>query len=129
MNSDHEPVWQKVAALIVGVAFVAALAAFRNRLGVDFWPLDRSTVGPNRVASGLTWAFVLIGTALIYPPVRRRIKRYADARFAGLHTRLRNDRLEARAHREWEAKHLAEMYEKHMGKKAEPHPHFGDVTR
>lgn len=32
-------------------------------------------------------------------------------------------------HNEWMAKHTAEMYEKHMGKEAEQHPHFSHIGK
>jgi hypothetical protein len=41
-----------------------------------------------------------------------------------IHIHLLNHIEESRQHREWSAKHLAEIYEKHMKTPADKHPHF-----
>jgi hypothetical protein len=38
---------------IISLILVAAAIIWRNRLGGDFWPIDRSYVGPNLLASGI----------------------------------------------------------------------------
>lgn len=47
--------------------------SFFNRLGADFWPLDRSFVGPNLVADVVHW--IIIGTVLylVWPRFHRTV--------------------------------------------------------
>ena len=102
------------------VLLVVVLVIFRHRLSTDFIPLDRSTVGPNLVAAVIQAVIVGFFTVILYPPWRRAVHRFVDQKLSGIHDKLN----EARDHREWEARHLAELYESRMGKPAAPHPHF-----
>ena len=65
----------------LALGFLAALIYFvgwhTDRFLSDFWPLDRSIVGPNLVASVVQYALVVIAVALLYPPARRAIERFA----------------------------------------------------
>jgi hypothetical protein len=49
-----------------------------HRLGLDFWPIDKSTIGPNLVAS-LVWA-VVVGVVLyvFWPPLRRAVNGFTS---------------------------------------------------
>lgn len=61
-----------VAAAMV-LALVIALAAsrwFDSRIKADFWPFDRSFVGPNLVASVVQWAVLALLVVVLYPPIR-----------------------------------------------------------
>jgi membrane protein YdbS with pleckstrin-like domain len=82
------PLWQKLTALAVAIVFIIIIALTWNRLGADFWPLDRSFVGPNIVASIITWACVLIAGVLIWPPTRRRMHRFMDRKLDSIHEKL-----------------------------------------
>lgn len=78
--------WRKLAALLVAAGVLACLIVFRGRLGADFWPPDSSRVGPNLIASALTWAALFTVAVLLYPPWRRRLHRFVDRKLAPLHS-------------------------------------------
>ena len=84
-EQQQVPKWQRLTALAVVVAAVVVVVAFRDRLGADFWPLDRSFVGPNLLASVVQWAVVLLVAALIWPPTRRRIDGFVTGHLKPLH--------------------------------------------
>ncbi len=65
-------------ALILLVV-VAAIAShwFALRLQSDFWPLDKSTVAPNILASIIQAVLVVAGMAIFYPPLRKALDRAA----------------------------------------------------
>ena len=67
------------------VAVALSSAAFIwldwSRFVSDFWPLDKSSVGPNLVASVVQWAIILVAASLIYPPTRRAIDKYVKRHF------------------------------------------------
>lgn len=101
---------KRVAGFIgLVIAVVAAIAIFRSRISADFWPPDRSFVGPNLVASVIQWIVVVIVASLLYPPLRHWIER----EFGKLHAKLdahHAERLEqARRHHE-EAMTLAHAH-------------------
>ena len=95
MSTDR---WRVLLALAVLAGFALAIVVFRSRLGTDFWPIDRSPVGPNIVASVIVWGSVLILGVLVYPPIRRRLERateqFADRKLEAVHQRF--DELHAR---------------------------------
>lgn len=66
----------------LGLAFLAALIYFMvfhwSRFLSDFWPIDKSTVGPNLFASLIQYALILITIALLYPPLRKAAERWAE---------------------------------------------------
>lgn len=84
---DERPAWQKWGALLLVLVFVAGVVLGRSRWGADFWPLDRSYVGPNIVASVLTWIVVVIVGVLLWPPTRRRLHAFADRKLATIHVK------------------------------------------
>lgn len=67
--------YQKLLALGVLVAIVVFLVFDWARFLSDFYPPDRSFVGPNLVASLVLWSGGLIVLALIYPPTRHWIEK------------------------------------------------------
>lgn len=80
---------------------------FRDRLSADFWPLDRSFVGPNLLASGVQYVAVGLIAVLVYPPLRRRVSKIAhkfvDDKLAPVHDHFvelysRHDHSAARQH-------------------------------
>jgi len=91
---DGVPSYQKRIALVVGIAAVVGIAVGWSRFVADFWPPDRSFVGPNLVASVVQWAIVLIVAALLWPPTRRRIHAFVDKKAAALHEAECKDREE-----------------------------------
>lgn len=127
MEENPTP-WKKTFAILLAILTIAVVVTCWNRLGKDFWPLDRSYVGPNIVASVMTWTFVLIVAALIWPPTRRAIHRFVEGKLEAVHDHIARDRREAKEHREWEARHLASLYKSHTGRDAVAHPHFGHVN-
>lgn len=90
--------WAVGAALLVGVALFLTLDW--HRFLADFIPPDASRVGPNMVASVLTWAFVLVVAVLVWPPARRRLHRFIDEKTAPLHEHLAAIRAHHAAHAE-----------------------------
>lgn len=88
LDENGTPAWQKLSAIVAGLLLIAALVIWRNRLSTDFWPIDRSSVGPNLLASLIQAAVVLVVAALIWPPTRRRIHRYISGHLAPIHARL-----------------------------------------
>jgi hypothetical protein len=88
MEDKPIPLRQKLSALGLTIVLAVVLYLVRNRLGADFWPLDSSRVGPNIVASLITWAFVVIAGVLIWPPTRRRIHKFADTKLDSVHKKL-----------------------------------------
>lgn len=129
MDESPTPRWQKLIALGLAVTTAVLLLVFRKRLGADFWPLDASRVGPNLIASLVQWALVFVAAILIWPPWRRRLHRFVDAKIAPLHERLarlhadhralhdKADRLHARhvehtEHLDRIGRSLAELHEK-----------------
>ena len=89
-QADDKPVptWQKWTALAFVVATFLVVVVFRGRLSADFYPLDASRVAPNILASLIQYAVILIAAALIWPPTRRRLHRFVDAKLAPVHEHL-----------------------------------------
>lgn len=56
---------------------------FNQRLQSDFWPVDKSTVAPNILASIIQAIVVVTVMAIFYPPMRKALDRAA--------TRHKND--------------------------------------
>ncbi len=107
MDEKPTPLWRKLLATAAFLGVVACLVIFWNRLGKDFWPPDRSFVGPNLLASVVQWVVIFVIVILLWPPTRRRIHRFVDrkvetlrshidARHRELHERL--DVIEAHHH-------------------------------
>lgn len=80
--------WNKLVAVGVAILFIAVLWIFRARLGTDFWPLDRSNIGANLVASTITWVIVFTASVLLYPPWRKRVHNFVDRKLSPIHTKL-----------------------------------------
>ena len=70
--------WKAWGAVIALAAIVYFMVFHWGRFLADFWPLDGSRVGPNLVASVVQWALIAIAVALLYPPARRAIERFAQ---------------------------------------------------
>ena len=85
---------RKWAALAVLGDVICCVAIFRHRLGADFIPLDGSRVGPNLIASALSWAALFVLAVLLWPPWRARLHRLIDSKLAPLHSKV--DALHAR---------------------------------
>jgi hypothetical protein len=83
--------WQKVTAAVLLVVVGASVVLFHSRASADFWPLDNSRVGPNLVASIVQAVVVLILAALLWPPTRHAIERFAQRHADSLKSRLTMD--------------------------------------
>jgi hypothetical protein len=121
------PSWNKLVALGVAVGLIVLLIVFHYRLKADFWPLDRSSIGPNLVASVLTWAAVFTASVLLYPPWRRRLHRFVDNKLLPVHAKLNQHRVSLqdlhRKHDELHAKHeqLLQSHQTLLDSHAEVH--------
>ena len=70
--------YQKAIAAALLVLAAISVIVWWSRFEPDFWPPDRSAVGPNLVASVVQWAILLIVGALLYPPTRRAVERFTQ---------------------------------------------------
>jgi len=70
--------WKALLALILLAGLIIFMVVDWTRFVSDFWPIDKSTVGPNLLASVVQYAIILIIVALLYPPIRDRVKRYIE---------------------------------------------------
>jgi type II secretory pathway component PulM len=82
------PRYQKILAVIVAAGVLVIVILWHGRFSADFYPPDAARVAPNLVASLIQWALVLMVAALIWPPTRRRIHHFADAKLAPVHQHL-----------------------------------------
>ena len=73
---------------ILAVVLVCLSLFWHARVVSDLWPLDRSPVGPNLVASVIQWAIVLIAASLLYPPLRKAIDRWLTRRLGEVHQEI-----------------------------------------
>lgn len=112
--------WAKVTASVYAVAWGGLIVATWGRLGADFWPPDRSFVGPNLVASVIQATVIAIVAFLVWPPFRRRLHRLIDRKLSPLHDHL----AKIHAHNEWHARLLARQHRQITGEDAPDHPHF-----
>lgn len=71
------PRWQKLTALVYAIAWIVVIVLTWGRLGADLWPPDRSTLGPNFVASIVQATIIVIFAALLWPPFRKRLEHLA----------------------------------------------------
>jgi hypothetical protein len=76
------------ALLLAAVGFIAF---DWGRFTSDFWPPDRSFVGPNLVAALVQAVFILIVITLVYPPTRRAVERFITGHFHEAHEKLKNE--------------------------------------
>jgi uncharacterized membrane protein YccC len=107
-DPDELPTYKKAIATAFMVVLVIVLFVWHDRLHADFWPLDSSRVGPNLVASVVQWAIVLVVAALLWPPTRRRIHRFADQKLCTIHVKLNT----ALDHHEAAHEELSELHRK-----------------
>ena len=126
--------WKVIALTIGALVLIAIVVLDWNRIGADFWPPDRSFVGPNLVAAVVQAIIVGVFIVLIWPPARRRIHRFLDRKLDGIHNKLDKaahemgqHRQHVHEHNEWMARHTAELFEKQTGRPADQHPHFDGV--
>lgn len=114
MNSKDSR-WRRYGALLVFIAGSAIVYVFRARIGSDFWPPDRSFVGPNLLATVIQDAGLLVILVLVYPPLGRAVHRFIDRKTEGIHAKL--DALHERhnehdQHLEKLGRSLADLHEK-----------------
>ena len=76
--------WKAWVALVLLIALVLFIVFDWGRFLSDFWPIDKSSVGPNLLASVVQAALVLGVVALIYPPIRHWIEEHLEH----LHTKI-----------------------------------------
>jgi uncharacterized membrane-anchored protein YitT (DUF2179 family) len=86
-DNELEEIEQKYGhLLVVGMSVLLLVATvlsafishwFALRLQSDFWPVDKSTVGPNILASAIQAIIVVTVMALCYPPFRKALDKAA----------------------------------------------------
>jgi hypothetical protein len=103
------PLWQKVTAVVYVLAIAAEVVVFHSHLHADFIPFDNSHIAPNILASIIIVEVVTPFAALLWPPTRRRLHRFADRKLAVL-----------RAHAEHQSKLVEEMH--HLAHTGKEHP-------
>ena len=91
---------KKLLAATLAVAVIGCIVVFWSRFTADFWPPDRSYVGPNLVASVVQWAIIFLAAVLLYPPFRRAVDRYVTRQTEDLkaHVTAEHAKLHARLH-------------------------------
>jgi hypothetical protein len=114
---DKTPRWQKLAALALFLVNMALIVVAWQRLRTDFWPLDRSFVGPNLVASIVQFDLAVIAGILIWPPTRHRLRVF-----------LARERKHTLEHEKWVAGRLDRIHLHVTGEHAEAHPHADEHT-
>ena len=68
-----------IVAILCGVAVWSILDPnVYHRLRDDFWPVDRSFVGPNLLASIVQWALIAAIVSVVYPPIRHAIAHFIE---------------------------------------------------
>jgi hypothetical protein len=98
LTEDKTPTWQKVVAVLYVLALIAEVVIFRSRLGADFIPFDASRLAPNILASIIIVEVVTPFGALLWPPTRRRIHRFADRKLDAIHKKLDEHKAHHDAH-------------------------------
>ncbi len=80
---------------------------FHARVIHDFWPVDRSYIGPNIVATIVTYIFIALVLTLLYPPFRKMMRRVITGH---------KDEMKAHAEAGWKEIHdkLDAHHEEHM---------------
>jgi hypothetical protein len=90
----------KLWVAVVGVLGAIYFVVFHwSRFVSDFYPLDKSSVAPNIVASAVQFILIAIAAYLLYPPLKRAVDAYArrhleeikahvSAEHAKIHARL-----------------------------------------
>ena len=76
-----------VAVVLLG-AVGGSAALWHARFAADFYPPDRSFVGPNLVASVIQAIIVFLAAVLLYPPFRRAMEQVAHRANVELHEKL-----------------------------------------
>jgi len=112
------PLWQKTTAAVYVVVIVLLAAVFRDRLHADFWPVDKSRVAPNILATILQILAATPFLVLLWPPTRRRIHRFVTSHTAPLHAQL----LKAEAQRD-------RLHKEHLAAHAETQRRLDHVIR
>jgi hypothetical protein len=82
------PLWQKVAGVVFVIVWAAIVTLWHARALDDFYPLDASRVAPNLVASFILFSLGTIAGAVLWPPTRHAIHRFADRKLAPVHEHL-----------------------------------------
>ena len=81
-------------AVILVIAITSSIVLWHERFAADFYPPDRSFVGPNLVASIIQFAVIFVAATLLYPPFRKAMERIAHEANAEVHAKLeRNAKL------------------------------------
>lgn len=88
MEENSMPLWQKILGTAFLIIWTVVVFFWHGRLSGDFWPPDRSLVGPNLVASFILYSLGIIVAALLWPPTRRRMHRFVDRKLAPIHEHL-----------------------------------------
>ena len=96
--SEYEPQpiprWQKIAAVVFVLVWGTIIWLWHSRVRADVYPLDRSYVAPNLLASFIIFSLGLMAGALLYPPIRKATHRFMDRKLAPVHAHLRHMRVQ-----------------------------------
>lgn len=112
MGDKPIPRWQKILVGLYALAWVAFIALDWHRFVDDFWPIDKSSVGPNLVASVVQYTALAILLVLIWPPTRRRIHHFVDAKVDGVKTHISGHFTAMHERHDAHAQEIAELHRK-----------------
>jgi hypothetical protein len=126
MTADKPiPRWQWAIGVVLIAAAVGFVAGDYSRFHLDFIPIDGSRIGPNLVASVVTWAVVLVVGVLVWPPTRRRIFHAVDrVVMTPIHAHFER----VHSHNKWMAQLAATQHKAVTGLDPPDHPEHGKLT-
>ena len=112
MSENSSGTHKVTLALLLAVTIYAVVEFilstwFHARVIHDFWPVDRSYIGPNIVATIVTYIFIALVLTLLYPPFRKMMRRIITGH---------KDEMKAHAEAGWKEIHdkLDAQHEEHM---------------
>lgn len=82
------PLWQKIGVGLLALALLLWAVLYWHRFLEDFWPFDRSFVGPNLVAAVVQYSVLATLAVFLYPPWRRAAHRFVDRKLEPVHEHL-----------------------------------------
>ena len=91
-----------VLTILVAAVIIWALIdpVVWHRLHDDFWPADRSFIGPNIVASLVQWVVIAVVASVIYPPLRHAIATFIAHHVEDIKAHVSKEHAKAKAERD-----------------------------